>query len=238
MLLFLTGCGQKGIEGVVHDPFGKGIEGVSMQIPKTTFTASTDKNGKYSLNYIPGAFSVKYMKPGYTTRVMDLTIQTKSRFPVETIIMYPIPKDQGIYYIGEKELIQIFPARIKTWPAQRSWNDYHYKYYADVNGSQPPIFKPGEARFIDMNPKDQRLAILKDTLIQDYIGDWGILKYIYNGLRDDKKLERIGEEQLLVRTIELEPGSYAWVEVVVMMDGNFRPDGKLFCYPFSVENVK
>lgn len=228
----LGACGRKHVQGIVKDPFGNTIDSVSVQVVKSTFTALTNKNGEYSVDYVPGTFVMRFSKQGYTTQNMELTIQQKMRFPADTVIMYPIPESQGIFLIGEKELIELQPVRVASSQMQISWMSMRYSYSSSELGSL--IIKPGRLRFIDKIPRPIKLARLgHNNLIQEFDTELG-RRFTYNGVVENEDKEEIGEEKLLIRTVIVERGSYAWVELVQSFMG-FRPNENSPCYPFQVE---
>lgn len=245
-LFMMSGCsGKKQVEGIVQDLFGNGVEGVSVQVIKSRFATTTDKAGHYSVDYAPGTFTINFSKPGYTTHKLDLTIQEKTKFPAETVVMYPIPEGKGMYYIGEKELIEIKPVLVKEETKKvhtkiHSWPTYHYRFYASTKGNL--IVKSGEARFIDTNPKRIAFAKLGDKENIQYYTQAGYYspKYIYNGIIDDQKI-LVGDEKLVIRIVELTSGNYAWVELLETLPVAARkliePSEGLPCFPFSVWSV-
>lgn len=232
LVLMTIACGgNKHVQGIVRDPFGNAIDSVSVQVVKSTFSALTNKKGEYSVDYVPGTFAIKFSKPGYTTQNMELTIQQKMRFPADTVIMYPIPKSQGIFLIGEKELIELQPSRVASSQMQISWMSMRYSYSASELGNL--MIKPGRLRFIDKIPRPIKFAKLGySNLIQEFDTELG-RKFTYNGIIENEETEKIGEEKLLIRAITVEPGYYAWVEMVQSFMGP-RPNEQGFCYPITV----
>ncbi len=97
LLPFTIGCERKDIQGLVRDPFGNGLDSVSVQVLKSAFISTTNKKGAYASDYVPGTFMLKFSKPGYTTMHLELAIQQKMRFPAELVVMYPIPPEAGFY---------------------------------------------------------------------------------------------------------------------------------------------
>lgn len=242
-LFFLsTGCSKKNVEGVVKDPFGKGVEGVMVQVLKSQFKTMTNGSGKYSVDFAPGSFTIQFSKPGYTTLQIDLTIQEKSHFPAETITLYPIPKEQGIFYVGDSELLQLHAVPVVEMKQEISWPPQIHYVYSLVNRpednkeqSKKGInIKAGKTMFIDTYPKPAKLFKLGNgSVIQDVTSSFGGFNYHFNGVRDDT-LSEIGKEKLLIRTVDLEPGNYAWCGTVQMFFGGIRPDKGLPCFPFTV----
>lgn len=228
----LGACGRKHVQGIVKDPFGNAIDSVSVQVVKSTFSTLTSKNGEYSVDYVPGTFVMKFSKPGYTTQNMELTIQQKMRFPADTVVMYPIPKSQGIFFIGEKALIELQPARVASSQMQISWMSMRYSYSASGSGNL--TVKPGRLRFIDKISRSIKLARLgNNNLIQEFDTELG-RKFTYNGVIENEDKEEIGEEKLLIRTVMVEPGSYSWVELAQSFMG-FRPNENSPCFTFQVK---
>lgn len=246
-LFMMSGCsGKKQVEGIVQDLFGNGVEGVSVQVIKNRFTTTTDKAGHYSVDYAPGTFTINFSKPGYTTHKLDLTIQEKTIFSTETVVMYPIPEGKGLYYIGEKELVEIKPVSVKEETKKvhtqiHSWPTYHYRFYASTKGAIK--INSGKAKFIDTLTKPLAFAKLGDKhTIQHYaVRGTDRMKYIYNGLIKDKFYQKVGEEKLAIRTVELKPGNYAWIELSETFSlgiGKIKePSEKIPCFPFSVWSV-
>jgi len=245
---FPFGCSKKDIEGLTKDPFGKGISGVSVQILKSEFKSTTDGNGKYSLDYVPGTFTIQYSKDGYTTIKLNLAIQQKSKFPAEPIVMYPIPKREGIHYIGDTGLIQLNPVPVlETEQHVRDRSSYSMAktpQTADVLN-----IKSGKATFIDnsRHPRHrfphQRVMIVlvklgNGNLIMDYSRPAiGAIIYHYVGVIKDNP-SHVGEEKLYLRTVDLAPGNYAWCGMFESLTagsyGDFLPHKELPCFPFIV----
>lgn len=157
VVLLLNGCGSSEIQGTVKDPFGNNMEGVEVTIEKSDLKSSTGKDGRYSIPYVLGTFILKYSKSGYTTQKITLTITEKTRFPAQTVMLYPIPTEPGLYLIGEKNLIKLSPSKIvmqeirkKSGDAMRDMlrlDESQVNFYPDKVMESP--LKPGKSQFID-----------------------------------------------------------------------------------------
>lgn len=227
VMVCLGGCGKKKrIEGTVYDVFGNPLKDVTVKIEKTTFTAITDNSGHYSLEYAPGPIKLIFSKDGYTTMSLNLNIQQKVHYPAEPVVLYPIPKDSGMFYIDfeRKQLVKIEPnCKVVVTKTQNqgyllpTWN-YHYS----VKCSNPAItIKPGKAQFIDKIPhyginifRVNKNGIIFDADLVNLspMGGMDIDRVKHSGFIKDSFSE-LGKEGLLVRTVDLSPGSYAWVEM-------------------------
>lgn len=207
LVILGLGCGRKGVKGVVKDPFGKGIQGVSVKIVNSTISSLTDANGCYFIEYVPGMFTIKFSKQGYTMHTLDLALQKKALFPAETMIMYPIPDEQGVYYIGEKELVKLKSHTVKFYEYPLQGKQHAY-FYAPTSGNL--ITKPGISKFI-VNIPDTifPVCLTEQGIIQHYTFDWGFHDIKYDGIINES-YEEIAEKHL-IRTIDLKWGDYAWV---------------------------
>ena len=80
------------------------------------------------------------------------------------------------------------------------------------------------------------LALLDDSgkiLSYSYTFSEPDTKY-YNGLKKDKAHKKVGTEKILIRTVEVEPGYYAWVHAVKTFSGTTRPVENSTAYVFYV----
>lgn len=89
-ILFFS-CAKKKIEGQVFDNFHKPLEGVIVTISNSTFQATTDSKGSYSIDYVAGNINLCYAKQGYTSGNLNLNITNKESFPAQRIVLIKIP---------------------------------------------------------------------------------------------------------------------------------------------------
>lgn len=89
-ILFFS-CAKKKIEGQVFDNFNQPLEGVIVTIANSTFQATTDSEGSYSIDYVPGSINLSYTKQGYTSGNLNLDITRKESFPAQKIVLIKIP---------------------------------------------------------------------------------------------------------------------------------------------------
>jgi len=201
-------------------PFGNGIEDVSIKIEKSTFKSVTDSQGRYSVDYVPGAFRVNISKPGFTTHHIDLNLQEKSAFPAETIVMYPIPKEPGIYYLGQKSLVKLTDGTIQATKAEGNWMSYRWKYSSPFYGSL--TIPEGVASFIDTVPKPLALSTMNNLVLYEGLVSMIEKKDFQNGFSimqtSKPKAEKIGDEKLQLWTFELKGGQYAFTEYHFLND--------------------
>ena len=242
MVVFFNSCSKKDrIEGQVKDIFGNPLSGVTVKIEKSKFSSITDNKGKYSLDYAPGLLKLIFSKKGYTTTSLTLDIRQKSYYPAPDIILYPIPKDKGIFYIDmrKKQLIKLEPnCRINLIERKYYGHLRRYRYYVKYLSSLP-VIKSGKVQFIDTLPHTLSYKInlfrpRKDGLI--YEEKEGILKpwiIIYSGLLKDS-ISEVGKEGLVIRTINLSPNVYVWVKTDFF--GGY-PKRNSFAFCFKVKGA-
>ena len=112
-ILILAACSSKPeIEGTVKDYFGSPVEGVQVSIENSAFTAITDADGKYQIEYMPGTFTVVFTKDGYSTRKMKLNLATKDKFPAEDTVLIKLPDGHGVYFYGKEKIVRLSPNKL------------------------------------------------------------------------------------------------------------------------------
>ena len=104
----LSGCdfaGNEYIEGTVVDMFGNPLEGVVIKISNSAFETTTDSDGAYALDYVPGALNITYTKDGYTSDKLDIELHQKAHFPAQEVTLYTIPVDLHLKLTQDLHLI-------------------------------------------------------------------------------------------------------------------------------------
>jgi hypothetical protein len=244
-----VGCGKKErIEGVVQDAFGNPLKDVSVKIEKTTFTSNTDGSGKYSIDYAPGSVKLIFSKEGYTTINLDLSIQQKSHFPAETIVLYPNPKEAG-FYILTNEVIKLPPEPVRKLTSrdnsQMKSDSIYYKigddrtkYMIDSNKEKYPKVKEGNLKFIK-TAKDTYylLKVSDDGVLADHTtGFYGPSKQHYiNSIKSGIDVKKVGDPSLTVITVQSTKGCFAFCQTIKSSwDSAIIVDGPN-CFPFVVD---
>jgi len=219
-LLILTSCGSKKIEGKVEDVFGNPLSNVKVKIDKSTFSTTTNSSGEYSIDYAPGNIKLYFIKDGYTTQTLTLNIQQKSKYPAEKIVLYPIPKERGMYYVDfdKKRLVKLnINGSIKyDYKTDNffSWKTEE-KYFLVINKSIP-ILKSGNIIFIDttsfkfglMNVNNQNIFL--HVAIHHPSND----DVLYGNNINEKYLEVSNGSNIKVRFAHLQQGKYAFIDYI------------------------
>jgi hypothetical protein len=198
------------MHGTVLDPFGDGVQGVVVDIVGTKFSATTDSDGNYSLDYAPGEFIVEFRKEGYTSASKTFKVSEKGPVPVEDVVLYPVPDEPGIYYLGEA--LEPTPVTRIERQDQQGAMSARYKYYA-ANTEDRLTVPDGSVTFLDAVDGDQRLvAIRGDGLILDVTFYLMSPQIHYGDFREDEATA-FETENLWLREADLSPGMYAWVDI-------------------------
>lgn len=235
--ILIIGCEKnEKIEGKVEDIFGNPLKDVTIKIQKSTFSSTTDGSGSYSLDYAPGTIALVFSKPGFTTSNLELNIQQKTRYPAEVITLYPIPQEDGVFYIdiANRRLVKLEEnGKIETIKPKDYFSlSTSYRHYARNYNPLTLTIKSGKAMFIDRSPYKARFSSVKENGLI-YGGNSNIEgNDVYSGFLQDA-VSKIGDEKLIIRTVELSTGSYALVNMLGNNDNIPKEGGSVF--GFQVE---
>ena len=222
------------IMGSVNDIFGDPIKDVSIQIENSGFETTTDKSGKYALDYIPSEFTIIYFKDGYTTDHLKLNIHQKANFPAKKITLSPKPIEEGVFYVDfkTKQLHKLIKGKQEAVTKDERF--FHsYVNIANIMYQLPS----GKVTFIDNYP-DKIAATKVDSqgFFHTAEKDFFIRSRTRNFIEDKKEKIGTGNNTALLRTVVVEPGHYAWVDVTEDDNGNIGivPNKDKFVFPFTV----
>ncbi|MCB9610733.1 MAG: carboxypeptidase regulatory-like domain-containing protein [Polyangiaceae bacterium] len=234
LILFSSGCSDSAlIEGKVLDPHGAPLDGVSVKVLKSTFETKSSPDGSYEVPFAPGTFQVQFSKDGYTSHALDLDIQQAMRFPAEPSTLYPIPQESGLFWLSQGGLKAIDEAPMDTQRSGSGFSSTTTKIFCTGEGTL--VLPQGRLQFVDTSDSILMVARLggyglvyapKDRYDEDSVE--------YNGLLQDEK-QTVGEQSLLVRSFDAEPGQYAWVKFKRNKhSGETTLDPSQPCQPFKV----
>lgn len=91
VLLFSLACANPVLNGAVVDQGGAPLAGVEVSVLNLTQKAVTDAQGRYSLPYTPGRFSVHAALAGYTAASLDFDVTEKAELEVRTVTLWKLP---------------------------------------------------------------------------------------------------------------------------------------------------
>ncbi len=131
-LMLLVGCGDKKISGEVRDIFNNPIEGVVVSIANSAFEATTDEDGKYSIDYVPGDIELLFKHKEYISGNLKINLSVKEDFPAKQVFLYPNAKKTGMYFF-DKDKKEI------RWIKSMSYTS---------NMDNAPYIESGKATFI------------------------------------------------------------------------------------------
>lgn len=229
----LVGCGivapRAVIVGQVVDQAGRPLEGVAVTVQQSAYAATTGVNGRYEVDFAPGAFVVQYAKPGMTTILVNHTIQAATEFPAANIELLTIPTEPGLYWLSDGGPVRLDPATIERQNVSEGFFSSEHKYFCTGEGTVK--LKAGRVRFVDTSP-----AVVLPALA----GGYGLIYHdksgteVYNGVFQDTK-DYSGEQRLVVRSFDAKPGKYAFVTFTGDKPESRKLDTKGGCFPFVVE---
>ncbi len=239
-------CGSKKIQGQVTDSFGAPLSGVTVRIEKTQFLATSESDGGFTLEYAPGEFVIQFSLEGYTTEGIELSVHEKSSVPLQPVVLYPVPREEGIFLLTEDGLRDL-SATCEVSEERRRYREgwaylTKYTYRLQAWGGPEHDFEPGELTFIDSQGGQ---AVLVEVT-PDGEGNGGIIaRYTgSSGFADQSKpelltpvveqREHVGREELLLRRVLVEPGvRYGWISMAPGLLGVAFPKPKTSCYYFT-----
>ncbi|MBI5477692.1 MAG: carboxypeptidase regulatory-like domain-containing protein [Deltaproteobacteria bacterium] len=89
------------IRGVVRDLAGEPVEGVTVIASGQAFRATTDKDGKYELEYTPGRLMVRFTKDGFAAEPLTFDLAAQRPVAADPAVLVPIPRDDDPFvYVG------------------------------------------------------------------------------------------------------------------------------------------
>jgi hypothetical protein len=72
-----------------------------------------------------GGVNLTLTKDGHTTHKLELTLSEKTLFPAEQILMYPIPKEKGIYFLHSNKLVGLEPLSVTEKEYEKNSKQYY-----------------------------------------------------------------------------------------------------------------
>lgn len=194
IFIVLYGCSKKAqIVGEVLDNFGTPLKGANISIDGTTFKATTDEKGKYSIGYVPGKIKVLIGKEGYTSAELTLDIASESTYPAKSVTLYKIPVKPWIYLIGDSDYI----------PLNRGSFSHLGPSKFKIIGQFTQIQKGSKLRFIDNDEVNEMIVKLTDEAVL-------IIEFYLKFAEVEERTEKVGDG-IFIREISVDKGKYAFI---------------------------
>lgn len=99
--VILAGCTKPEISGRVEDLFGRPVEGVTVSVVGVTGSVNTKADGAYQIPYVPGSFSVQFLKTGFLIDNADYNVSDRQKISAVPAVAVPDPGD-GILVIEDQ----------------------------------------------------------------------------------------------------------------------------------------
>ncbi len=212
LLTSLTSCGKaKRIEGSVVSESGQPLEGVHVQVANSEFVATTNKEGRYSLDYVPGTIQIIYRQDGRLADTLSLTLAQKSYFPVSEVQLLATPSQPGVVWISPKGYVSLPAAGVRERVVQAGRTIFDREIHDFEPEGEPVAVETRKPRFLDTSPVGMFLVKL------DGRHRMATVSYSTFGVNSKTDAEIVTEtqrrraESCLERTAELAPGDYAYV---------------------------
>ncbi|MFO1183691.1 MAG: carboxypeptidase-like regulatory domain-containing protein [Bauldia sp.] len=99
--LFLAACSPTPtMTGEVRDNFGNPLPGVAVTVDKTSFAATTDEKGRYTVQFNPGAVNVRFVKDGYAEGHFGVRLPQKKPQKIDVVTLQKIPPGPGLWLVA------------------------------------------------------------------------------------------------------------------------------------------
>jgi len=256
--ILLISCNSPTINGRVVDYFKAPIEGVKIIIEGTSIQTTSNSNGEYHLDFVPGVIKIKYSKDGYIGNNLTLNIAQKENFPAKEIQLILLPQNRGIFYL-DKQSKKYYPltrtsfttSKIKTGKQLKlfSGTTYEYKksYFAQIDENEIIKVNKGNIEFMDNRKpviflvKLNKVSNKKYKIMSvRYYTRWAFSNDVVERVRRgdfeqyliNEKSERKYKPYFIIRKCSLSKGYYAYYAC-----NGIRSDviGDPFVYVFKVE---
>jgi hypothetical protein len=213
IMLLLVSCSPKArLVGEVRDGFGKPLSDVEVSIPSTAFKSTTGSNGKYAVPFAPGKFSVSFVKNGYSSYSLSQEVSVETTVPLAMVTLYKRPPEQGVWFLGSDNYIQIRQGKLITTGGDRSHFAWAYQMTYRVGPDFTQLSTQNLYRFLDNSPEP--LALFK-------LSEQGILATraeSFAGMGDThgtviKENNKVVADGMTLREAPIGPGRYAYVKV-------------------------
>lgn len=227
----LASCGKaRRIEGRVVSESGEPLAGVVVQVANSAFTATTDREGEYSLDYAPGTLQVVYAQEGRFPDTLSLTLSQKSHFPAAEVRLLRIPTEAGVVWISPGGYVALARAEVRENLVRPGRTIFDREVRDFEPTGEPTMVRDRAPRFLDTAPEGLSLIKLSDR------GKIATVSYATFGLNASMETDRRQEtkrrrsEACLERAAELEPGDYVYAAFSSGMVSKPSPG----CYYFRI----
>lgn len=207
------------MQGEVVDAFGAPLEGVQVSIPGTTFAATTDHKGRYSIAFAPGRFQVRFKLTGYTSASLEFDLATDFVLPAERVILAQVPLEQGVYGIGKTSYKMLARGTLvsESLRCETLYSDApdgafrpFFKETLKVAGDFTIVESGDQMAFLDTEPFS--LSLLTVDLDGSVLEIWrsGHERQVFGFTLEESGVKVLAPD-IRLRTFELPPGRFAFV---------------------------
>jgi hypothetical protein len=167
----LGGCKKAEIRGAVQKYDATPIPGAKVFIENSTFATESDSEGRYVLEYAPGAFTIKFEKEGYVSQTLPLNLATIAPYDAPAVKLPPeLTRDNAQAIIREHLKLLPVPANAFRTGKQSSMfaNDTPEWLMPLVGDNLVTVTPLGESRWayytyhaidIELTPEGQKYKV-------------------------------------------------------------------------------
>lgn len=203
-------CARKNITGTVQDNFHRPLANAQVRVQGTGFSATTDAQGRFSVAYAPGSFTLEAGAERHIPFSRTLSITERVAYPIGTIELVRRAPGDGLRVQGPSEYELVAPVALgeNRRVVQRTWGATCLDRI--VPGSVPALTGTTFRAFLPRAPRNN-WAILRASR--------GVVASIASGLMSEcppvvRAEGRWGEHDDLVSfEATLTPGVYCAAEL-------------------------
>lgn len=247
-LLALAGCSPSyTMSGLVKDNFGNPLEGVSVSVDATGYTAVTDKTGRYRVGFDPGAVNIRFAKDGYVPGHFGIRLARQAAVAIDVVVLQKVAPGDGLWLVTADGYQRAGTCRLRNDFSPTARTTTVLVAAGEPTVLAPPSAAPRVLTFFD-NHVWQALGVKQTAQLYRVIGagqGYDILNAFPQGIgmqvqsllpRTDDLPPPASTTASIGRTFtsRLEDGTYVYVGRVPQAGIGLVPDAGNACFMFVV----
>ena len=238
------------VEGNINDIWGNPIEGVLTSMQGAEEKVKTNGNGIFSFTAVEGKMLFRASKEGYIPVLGNSSYRkSDTESPTLSMVMYPDPKKNGFWAIGESKYLSLQPQKIHKKEANlntiQGLHQLGKKEDIRVSKTEPSFVFRTELRkeqIKQLGLQIHRLEFVDDKDFQSLTGTQKVAINLWHATEEVKYTMSVMEEEnryLIKVNDPLKKGIYCFHSNHVLtnkdsMDSRNIPKELLLAYPFEV----
>lgn len=244
-LLTLAACSPSPtMNGEVRDNFGVPLAGVAVSIDNSSYVATTDEKGRYSIPFDPGAVNIRFAKDGYAAGHFGIRLPQRKPQKIEAVALQKFPPGPGLWLVAGGA----YTAAARCELSQQSLNVGRRPTTVTFAGEpitvNAGVAPPHVLTFVDTHAWSGGLLIV--PLLFKAIEDNEIFRFETSGVNATTRVEQVrieetGKPDASVGkwfAVRVADGTYVYAARALITGAGFGPDAKNACYVFKVGGPK